>query len=50
MLSVAKGKDRFLVHPLTDRCHVNDDKWMRIGGLKAKCHGFKDGNDDYLNV
>ena len=47
MLSITKGKDRFLVHPLTDRCHVNG---CGHGGLKAKCHGFKDGNDDYFDV
>ena len=28
MLPVPKGKDRSLVHPLTNRCHVNDDEWM----------------------
>ena len=47
MFPTPKGKDNSKVHPSIDKGHVNNNEMDRdMGGLKAKFHGFKDGNDE----
>jgi len=46
---VRKGKGRSLVHPLIDRCHVNDE-WMGTWVYQGEMPWVQGWHDDYLGV